>query len=102
MICLGESEFLYLYLFQGAGTNEKVLIEILCSRTNEEIREIVRCYKVEFNRNLEKDICSDTSGHFKRLLTSMCQVRSVVTNVLFKLDLSKNVVLIFLGVTSEL
>lgn len=58
---------------KGAGTNEKVLIEILCSRTNEEIREIVRCYKVEFNRNLEKDICSDTSGHFKRLLTSMCQ-----------------------------
>lgn len=58
---------------QGAGTNEKVLVEILCSRTNQEIREIVSCYKDEFGRDLEKDIKSDTSGHFKRLLISMCQ-----------------------------
>ncbi|XP_012978630.2 annexin A7 isoform X2 [Mesocricetus auratus] len=58
---------------QGAGTQERVLIEILCTRTNQEIRDIVRCYQSEFGRDLEKDIKSDTSGHFERLLVSMCQ-----------------------------
>ncbi|XP_075866286.1 annexin A7-like [Microcebus murinus] len=58
---------------QGAGTQEHVLIEILCTRTNQDIREIVRCYQSEFGRDLEKDIRSDTSGHFERLLVSMCQ-----------------------------
>ncbi|KAM9325521.1 annexin A7 [Gastrophryne carolinensis] len=58
---------------KGAGTKEKVLIEIMCSRTNAEIRNIVACYKSEFGRELEKDIRSDTSGHFERLLVSMCQ-----------------------------
>lgn len=58
---------------KGVGTQERVLIEILCTRTNQEIREIVRCYQSEFGRDLEKDIRSDTSGHFERLLVSMCQ-----------------------------
>lgn len=58
---------------KGAGTQERVLIEILCTRTNQEIREIVQCYQSEFGRDLEQDIRSDTSGHFERLLVSMCQ-----------------------------
>ncbi|XP_075697607.1 annexin A7 isoform X2 [Rhinoderma darwinii] len=58
---------------KGAGTKEGVLIEILCTRTNSEIRNIVACYKSEFGRDIEKDIRSDTSGHFERLLVSMCQ-----------------------------
>ncbi|XP_053307265.1 annexin A7 isoform X2 [Spea bombifrons] len=58
---------------KGAGTKEKVLIEILCTRTNSEIKNIVQCYKSEFGRDIEKDIRSDTSGHFERLLVSMCQ-----------------------------
>ncbi|XP_072281171.1 annexin A7 isoform X2 [Pyxicephalus adspersus] len=61
------------HAMKGAGTKEKVLIEILCTRTNAEIRNIVACYKSEFGRDIEKDIRSDTSGHFERLLVSMCQ-----------------------------
>lgn len=63
------------FCFQGAGTQENVLIEILCTRTNQEIQEIVKCYKNEFGRDIEHDIRADTSGHFERLLVSMCQVR---------------------------
>ncbi|KAI1236402.1 Annexin A7, partial [Lamprotornis superbus] len=61
------------HAMKGAGTQESVLIEILCTRTNQEIREIVNCYKSEFGRDIEEDIRSDTSGHFERLLISMCQ-----------------------------
>jgi annexin A7/11 len=55
----------------GAGTDEKALIEILCTRTNKEIQDIKAMYKLKFSRDLEKDIMSETSGHFKRLLVSM-------------------------------
>ncbi|XP_063817591.1 annexin A7 isoform X2 [Pseudophryne corroboree] len=61
------------HAMKGAGTQERVLIEILCTRTNNEIKSIVACYKAEFGRDIEKDIRSDTSGHFERLLVSMCQ-----------------------------
>ncbi|XP_032087490.1 annexin A7 isoform X1 [Thamnophis elegans] len=61
------------HAMKGAGTQENVLIEILCTRTNQEIQEIVKCYKNEFGRDIEHDIRADTSGHFERLLVSMCQ-----------------------------
>ncbi|XP_068710615.1 annexin A7-like [Montipora foliosa] len=58
---------------RGAGTDEETLIDILCTRTNKEIAEIKRSYTEYYKRDLEKDCVSETSGHFKRLLVSMCQ-----------------------------
>ncbi|XP_041671259.1 annexin A4-like [Cheilinus undulatus] len=58
---------------KGAGTDEACLIEILSSRSNAEINEITRIYKSEYGKTLEDAINSDTSGHFRRLLVSLCQ-----------------------------
>ncbi|XP_054453115.1 annexin A5a [Anoplopoma fimbria] len=58
---------------KGAGTEDDVLIEILASRTGEQMKDIIKVYKKEFNGKLEKDICSDTSGHYQKLLVILLQ-----------------------------
>ncbi|XP_039976501.1 annexin A5a [Xiphias gladius] len=58
---------------KGAGTNDEVLIEILASRTGDQIKEIIKVYKKEFGGELERDICGDTSGHYRKLLVTLLQ-----------------------------
>ncbi|XP_038591740.1 annexin A11b [Micropterus salmoides] len=78
---------------KGAGTDEACLIEILSSRSNAEINEITRIYKAEYGKSLEDSISSDTSGHFRRLLVSLCQgnrdERETVDIALAKQDAQK-------------
>uniref|UniRef100_A0A2K6VL98 Annexin n=4 Tax=Onchocerca TaxID=6281 RepID=A0A2K6VL98_ONCVO len=57
---------------QGLGTTESVLIEIMCSRTNAQIAELRNVYQQMYKSSLEKDLIGETSGHFKRLLVSLC------------------------------
>jgi len=58
---------------KGVGTADHVLIEILCTRTNAEIAAIKAAYTALFHRDLEKDVESETSGHFRRVLVSAVQ-----------------------------
>ncbi|NWX13828.1 ANXA6 protein, partial [Aegotheles bennettii] len=57
----------------GIGTDEKCLIEILASRTNQEIHDLVAAYKDAYQRDLEADVVGDTSGHFKKMLVVLLQ-----------------------------
>ncbi|XP_063788148.1 annexin A4 [Pseudophryne corroboree] len=56
---------------KGAGTDEGCLIEILASRSAEEIRNINVTYRLKYSKSLEDDICSDTSFMFQRVLVSL-------------------------------
>ena len=56
----------------GIGTDEQVLIEILCTLTNHEIITIKEQYQRLYGKNLESEIVGETSGAFKRLLVSLC------------------------------
>eukprot|EP00069_Balaena_mysticetus_P004285 bmy_04597T0 len=56
---------------KGLGTDEDSLIEIICSRTNQELQEINRVYKEMYKTDLEKDIVSDTSGDFRKLMVAL-------------------------------
>uniref|UniRef100_A0A8C6Z8H8 Annexin n=1 Tax=Nothoprocta perdicaria TaxID=30464 RepID=A0A8C6Z8H8_NOTPE len=57
---------------EGAGTDEDVLIEIMATRNNQEIKAINEAYQQAYHKRLEDDLSSDTSGHFKRILVSLC------------------------------
>ena len=72
---------------KGMGSDDSALIEILLTKTNAEIKKIKEAYSEMFDRrDLEKDIISETSGHFKRLLVSACQGNR---NETMKVDVAK-------------
>ena len=58
---------------KGLGTNETLLIEVLCTRTNKEIIAIKEAYQRLFDRSLQSDIKDDTSGNLKKILVSLLQ-----------------------------
>ncbi|XP_028458290.1 annexin A1 [Perca flavescens] len=63
------------YLFRkatkGLGTREHILVEILATRTNQEIRDLKRVYKEVYKTELEEVIKSETSGDFTAALLAM-------------------------------
>lgn len=60
---------------KGLGTDEDVLIEFLCSRSNSELVEIKKVYKDLFKKDLDKDVAGDTSGNFAKLLLALVQTK---------------------------
>uniref|UniRef100_A0A665TUF2 Annexin n=1 Tax=Echeneis naucrates TaxID=173247 RepID=A0A665TUF2_ECHNA len=60
---------------KGLGTDEETLIEIVCSRSNEELVEIKKVYKDMFKKDLDKDVAGDTSGNFAKLLLALVQTK---------------------------
>jgi hypothetical protein len=60
---------------KGAGTNEDTLIEILASRSGQQINAIKACYNKKYNRDLEADVKKETSGTLQKILITLLQGR---------------------------
>ncbi|XP_071777286.1 annexin A2b isoform X1 [Centroberyx gerrardi] len=60
---------------KGLGTDEESLIELVCSRSSEELLDIKKVYKEMFKKDLEKDVAGDTSGNFAKLLLALVQTK---------------------------
>uniref|UniRef100_S4RNA4 Annexin n=1 Tax=Petromyzon marinus TaxID=7757 RepID=S4RNA4_PETMA len=58
---------------RGIGTDESLLVEILCTRQNANINAIRLSYNEIFDRDLESDLSSETSGDLKNLLVALVQ-----------------------------
>ena len=58
---------------KGIGTNEDTLIEIISSRPPQVLRRVIEKYKEKFNRDLEADVKSETSGTLRTLLIALLQ-----------------------------
>ncbi|XP_077924374.1 annexin A10 [Halichoerus grypus] len=61
------------HAMKGAGTEENCLIDILASRTNGEIFQMREAYCLQYSSNLQEDIYSETSGHFRDTLMNLVQ-----------------------------
>ncbi|XP_070545040.1 annexin A13-like isoform X1 [Ptychodera flava] len=65
-----DSERLY-NAIKGLGTDEKTLIDVLTSTSNEQRQAIIHKYKSMYGQNLEDDIVGDTSGNFCKVLVGL-------------------------------
>ncbi|XP_041961748.1 annexin A2-like isoform X1 [Alosa sapidissima] len=56
---------------EGMGTDEEGLLEVLCSRTGPQLKDTMVAYKQAFGRYLEKDLESETSKDFTKLVLAL-------------------------------
>lgn len=66
--CLNEA-------MAGMGTNENILIEILCTRTAEEVGEIIKSYDRMYDKAIDKIVKDECSGNLNKLFQAIlkCQ-----------------------------
>ena len=57
---------------KGFGTNDNLLMRILISRDEIDMPQIKAAYANLYKKDMVKDIESDTSGDYKRLLVALC------------------------------
>uniref|UniRef100_A0A671VSB4 Annexin n=1 Tax=Sparus aurata TaxID=8175 RepID=A0A671VSB4_SPAAU len=58
----------------GIGTDEDSLLEILCTRSGKQLKEISAAYEQVYQKELEKEVKGETSGDFAKLLVALLNV----------------------------
>ncbi|KAJ8290040.1 hypothetical protein GJAV_G00008060 [Gymnothorax javanicus] len=56
---------------QGLGTDEETVLEVLCTRSPQQLQDITVAYKQAFGRGLENDLISETSKDFTQLILAI-------------------------------
>jgi hypothetical protein len=59
---------------RGFGTNDQLLTEIVCTRTNAEIMAAKIAFQAKLGKTLEEWIEGDTSGMYAQFLLACLQV----------------------------
>ncbi|XP_065315049.1 annexin A5-like isoform X2 [Gordionus sp. m RMFG-2023] len=59
---------------KGIGTNECLLIQIICSKSFQQLTSIQECYKKCYSTELINDLKHDTSGNFEKILISLLTI----------------------------
>lgn len=60
---------------KGMGTDEGMLIEMLCTRTQKELNLAKKAYEDEYKRDLVDDVSSELGGDLKKLLVAVAECR---------------------------
>ncbi|KAM7536181.1 hypothetical protein Aperf_G00000095710 [Anoplocephala perfoliata] len=60
---------------KGTGTDEAMLIDVICTAKNDEIKAIKEAFKTMTGKSLEATIEKETSGDFKRVLVAISQAQ---------------------------
>jgi len=55
----------------GLGTNERALIDVICTKNKREMELVRKAYEQFYKRDLIRDIRCETSGDFRRILVSL-------------------------------
>ena len=58
---------------KGLGTNEDTLIEIIASRPPHVLKAVIDKFKEKYNKDLEANVKSETSGTLRKLLIALLQ-----------------------------
>jgi len=75
----------------GLGTNQTILIEMLCTKSNSELQAIKEQYKALFTRDLEKALDGDLSANFKRYMVMVIQGTRDESNTVDQSKVSEDV-----------
>jgi len=58
---------------KGVGTRESLLVQIICTKTNEEIEAMTTAYRDMFESELVDDVRGEATGAFEELLVALLQ-----------------------------
>jgi annexin A7/11 len=53
---------------KGIGTDEKVLVKIICNRSRPQLQAVEAAFKHKYGKDLKKELKSETSGFFRKVL----------------------------------
>lgn len=56
---------------KGLGTNEEIMIELLCTKNGQEIRDLAEAYHKRFGKNLHEEVSEEENGDLGRIFKSI-------------------------------
>jgi len=79
----------------GLGTDDDQLIETLCTRNNQEIKDMKAAYTRLYKKEIEKDVSGDTSFHYKELLLAILRAERPETTTVNVDEVKKDAMFLY-------